>query len=280
MFLLGALVGACAGDDAGSQVCTPGKTEACPCPGGQFGAQACKDDGSGFDMCMCPGDTDSGGSGGTSAGTAAGTSTSGGSSSGGMTTSGGSTSTTGASTSSGGTTTQGGTTGGGEIWLRNDGFENGGMAAFQQGFVQGECWASVYVPDPGNYPFAVTGVEMLIGGNTNMESFELAIYDVDASNKPTTKLDSVQIGVTGAMDALNQADFQTVMLSQPVFMSGNFAIAMCLVGHSGFPAIARDADGDITADRNWIMAENIGWVQSQLLQLSGDWIMRARIEPQ
>ena len=45
-----------AGPDIGldaSQVCEPGKQEACACPGGSAGAQRCRDDGSGWETCFC-----------------------------------------------------------------------------------------------------------------------------------------------------------------------------------------------------------------------------------
>ena len=45
------------GDD-GTIFCVPGDQKSCPCPGGQQGAQACFDDGSGWDMCECPDDSD------------------------------------------------------------------------------------------------------------------------------------------------------------------------------------------------------------------------------
>lgn len=50
-------------DDTKPTVCTAGKVEACPCPGGAQGSQACKSDGSGFEACSCPG-----GAGGTGGG--------------------------------------------------------------------------------------------------------------------------------------------------------------------------------------------------------------------
>ena len=44
----GMMMTACAGD-----VCAPGTTNICLCPGGETGAQSCKDDGSGYDPCQC-----------------------------------------------------------------------------------------------------------------------------------------------------------------------------------------------------------------------------------
>jgi hypothetical protein len=61
--LLGALtmlaLGACSSD--GDPVCTPGATQACVCPGGGAGAQACEKDGKSWGVCYgCPGDSDAG----------------------------------------------------------------------------------------------------------------------------------------------------------------------------------------------------------------------------
>jgi hypothetical protein len=51
---LGLVLAACGGDDATS-VCAPGATQVCVCAGGLSGAQACRDDGSGFGVCECAG---------------------------------------------------------------------------------------------------------------------------------------------------------------------------------------------------------------------------------
>lgn len=47
----------------GERVCAPGKVEACACPGGGQGAQACRQDGAGWEACEC-GDGGAGGNGG------------------------------------------------------------------------------------------------------------------------------------------------------------------------------------------------------------------------
>ncbi len=272
-FIAGAFAANACGDDAAdmgsdteAMVCVPGKTEPCACPGGAEGAQACNADGSGYEACECPmtsaGNTDADPTQGET-GTDDGETTAG--------------ETTGTVDDSTGTSTD--TGGGQEIWLQNDGFVDNSNVGFQQGFVANECWASVYVPEAEHYPFEVTGVQMLVGGNTNQATFSVGLYDVDADNQPTTALDEVDVQITGADNALTEVDFGGVRLSSPVFDSGNFAVVVCLVGHSGLPAIARDDDGTITADRNWIRAEGRGWTQSQLFDLTGDWIMRARIRP-
>jgi len=51
------LSGGSAGADAGREaatVCEPGQQVECACPGGSAGAQRCRDDGSGWETCICP----------------------------------------------------------------------------------------------------------------------------------------------------------------------------------------------------------------------------------
>jgi hypothetical protein len=47
--------GAGGGSTGSSGACTPGKQDACACPGGVMGVQACLPDGSGYDACDCGG---------------------------------------------------------------------------------------------------------------------------------------------------------------------------------------------------------------------------------
>jgi hypothetical protein len=51
-------------DVFGSKICVAGVTVECACPGGVKGAQACRDDGTGYEACQCGGSSGSGGSAG------------------------------------------------------------------------------------------------------------------------------------------------------------------------------------------------------------------------
>ena len=76
--------GACSSESAEnspSTICSPGKQEACACPGGEEGAQRCNDDGSAWGPCECV-DAGASGSGG-AAGTGGGAGTAGAAGSGG-----------------------------------------------------------------------------------------------------------------------------------------------------------------------------------------------------
>jgi hypothetical protein len=59
----GAAAGASAAGAGGSTACVPGKQEACVCPSGP-GAQRCRDDGQGFEACVCGAAGGEGGQGG------------------------------------------------------------------------------------------------------------------------------------------------------------------------------------------------------------------------
>jgi MYXO-CTERM domain-containing protein len=164
--------------------------------------------------------------------------------------------------------------------LKNDGFESGMHAAFQGGFGDGECWGVVYVPDPGDYPFEWVAVDALIGGSSMHAMFDIAFYELNSSNLANaTRIDDSAIYLTGSSSSYQRIDLQDAKLevTLPTVESGNVAVAMCLEGHSGYPAIARDTDGMAHANRNYIFAHG-AWYQSSMFLLTGDWIQRLCIE--
>ncbi len=163
--------------------------------------------------------------------------------------------------------------------LANDDFVSGDTAGFQGGFVDGECWGVVYVPDSGDYPFEMMAVDALIGGTTGYAFFDIEFYELTGSDlNNASSLGSSYLALTGSNHSFNRVDLTDHKLgvSLPTVSSGNVAVAMCLSGHSGYPAIARDV-GLAHADRNYILAHGMWW-QSNLLGLTGDWIQRLCIE--
>ena len=71
---------------------------------------------------------------------------------------------------------------------------------------------------------------------------------------------------------------EVLMIDPPMITEGNFAFVVCHLNHSNSPSIANDTDGR-TDDLNWIFLDSGTWVQSAMFNVSGDWIMRANIEP-
>ena len=168
------------------------------------------------------------------------------------------------------------TGGGGVVGLQNDQWESGLSAGFQMGFGQGECWASTFAPEAGQYPLTVDAAQMLVGGTDDgMEDFEVSVWSVDGENRPDQMMASGVVPISGVDAELDIVLFEP-LFERPVFDAGNFAIAVCQNEHGGFPSIARDADGTITDDLNWLFTGG-AWVQSSSLGLSGDWILRASV---
>ncbi len=165
--------------------------------------------------------------------------------------------------------------------LKNDGFVSPDNAAFQGGFVDGECWGVVYQPDPGDYPFEWAHVDALIGGTTSHAMFGIEFYELSGTNLDSaTRIDSSAIYLNGSNDSYQRVTVDTDLeVNLPTVESGNVAVAMCLDGHSGYPAIARDADGTIDSSLNYIYLPSHGsWWASNLFGLTGDWIQRLCIE--
>lgn len=173
------------------------------------------------------------------------------------------------------------TGGAGFALLQNDMWRDGGQTAVQEGFVAGECWASTYVPEASDYPFRVRGLQALISGDMDGASaaFEVSVWSVDDQLRPETQLGSALAEFTASSDAFNGAEFDLLKIDDIILDEGSFAISMCLADHDGFPAIATDVGQQLLGDRNWLFSGG-AWTPSGDFGLTGNWIMRALIEPQ
>lgn len=159
--------------------------------------------------------------------------------------------------------------------LINDGWSDGQTAVFQAGFVSGEIGAARFTP-AGPCPCFVRQITFLYGGAVATRSVRVHIWEDGAGTwAPGQIISSRDYELSGANDAL-----QVVDLSESgIFVTGPFRVGIEFFD-DGLPAIARDDDGDIQADTNYIFAEGLGWVESSLLLVSGDWIIRATVEEQ
>ena len=158
-----------------------------------------------------------------------------------------------------------------QVELRNDGFETGMAAFFQEGFATGEMGAAVLVPS-GTGPFQVVKVRLLFGGSTATQDITLRIYTDTGGTTPGTQVFTADYTLTGADSAFNEID----LTGDAVVVPGNFRVAIEFQ-HDDLPSIARDGDGTIAASRNFIFESTAGWVQSSTLGLTGDWIIRADV---
>ena len=134
--------------------------------------------------------------------------------------------------------------------LRNDGFETGQPVGFQDGFVQHEIGAVRLVPTL-SCPCRVENVSLLFGGAGSTLPVLLHIWDDAAGNaQPGTPLYEDSFQLTGVSNALQVIDPSPT----DVIVNGPFRVGIEFT-HAGLPSIARDGDGDIDADSNFIRAD-------------------------
>src|SRR5262249_21210973 len=147
-------------------------------------------------------------------------------------------------------------------------------AAFQGGFAVGEQGASRFTL-PGSGAYRLTGVRFLFGGDSSQVTITLHIYDDSAStDTPGSELFTQDYLVTGNNSAMQMIDLS----GNSVSVSGPFRVGIEFT-QAVPPSIARDTDGTIADAKNFIFAIPGGWVRSSSLGLSGDWILRAIVEP-
>lgn len=162
-----------------------------------------------------------------------------------------------------------------QVELKNDGFQNGEQGAFQAGFVTGEAGASRFVaPEAGR---VLQKVVFLFGGDTTSQNVTLRVWDDTAgTDVPGPQLYSGGFQVTGNDSAFQSGDMSAMNVVLPV----QFRVGVQFQ-HSGLPSIARDGDGTIAADRNFLLADvgggNFQWFRSMTLGVTGDWVIRAEI---
>lgn len=162
--------------------------------------------------------------------------------------------------------------------LQNDGWSSGQSAAFQGGFATGEIGAVRLVPTIA-CPCRVQKVSLLFGGAASTQMVSIQFWDdPGTTNDPGAPIGlPFDVSLTGADDVL-----QEVTLGDDVIVNGPFRVGIEFF-HDGPPSIARDADGTITADRNFICA-NVGteciWFRSSTFGVTGDWVIRATILPE
>lgn len=162
-----------------------------------------------------------------------------------------------------------------ETTLQNDGFVDGQSVGFQAGFVADEIAASRFLPT-GTGPWKLKRVQFLLGGSSSTVTVTLRVYtDAAGTTNPGTEIFSGDFQVTGSDVALQEVD----LTANNVNVTGQFRVGIEFQ-HSGFPSVARDGDGTITASRNFIYTPSVpGWFQSSLFGLTGDWVIRAVVEP-
>lgn len=152
-----------------------------------------------------------------------------------------------------------------DVELKNDGFVDGGTVGVQSGFIANEAGAATLVaPDAGRQ---LLHVQLIIASS---QTVTLKVWDDTAGTvDPGGELMSEDFQVTGSMQALNE-----LTPSTPPTVPARFRVGVVFQTNN-VPTIARDDDGTVAGDRNFILADGLGWQRSTTLGLTGDWIIRA-----
>jgi len=158
--------------------------------------------------------------------------------------------------------------------VKNDGFTDGSSAGFQGGFVVGEIGAARFDLPTGSGPRLLRSVRYLFGGGTGERNITLHVWDDQGGLwSPGAELWSGDFTVTSSNSAWQEADLQM----HNILLPGTFRIGIEF-HHSGLPAMARDDDGSNNTGRNFIFISSGMWIDSTVVPLPGDWILRATLQ--
>jgi hypothetical protein len=161
-----------------------------------------------------------------------------------------------------------------QVELKNDSFADGDSVGFQSGFVTTEQGASRFTPPvPG---VALLKVQILFGGGVDgaKKDVILHVYDDSAlEDTPGAELYVSKYALTAADTALQEM----IIADPPLLVNGPFRVGIEFTA-DGLPSIARDSDGTILPDGNFILAKGAGWKRASELGVTGDWIIRAFVE--
>ena len=167
---------------------------------------------------------------------------------------------------------------------QNDGFEDNTAVGFQGGFVLDEQAAVCFSPPEEDFPLQLTAIRLIYGGGAlgSTLAANFRVFGAGGNGSPPADMIHMfeDIELTSANDAMSELDIT------PAGITVNSSFCVSIESqHAGLPSIARDNDGTIDAGNNWIYAidpismEPLGWIQSALFGLEGDWIIRVVGEP-
>jgi hypothetical protein len=161
--------------------------------------------------------------------------------------------------------------------LSNDSFAGAGTLTCVLGFLEAESAAAKLTANPGDYPYEIKKVRMLICPEPTSGFVILRIYEDNTGTVvPGPLLYEEIVQVTASDIALNEVDLS---LQGIVISSGSVRVEFEWYQASPpGPGLARDIDG-FTPFVNFIYVNPPGvWVYANDAGVMGDWIIRMEIE--
>jgi hypothetical protein len=163
-----------------------------------------------------------------------------------------------------------------EKTLQNDSFTGVGDLVCIVGFGVEEIGAARFTAEPGDYPFTVERVQVLLCPDGPPVDLVLKVWSDDGSSvSPGTLLWEEIVNFTPSTSFLNEVDLS---LEDITVAAGSLRVGIEFFFAGSPPGLARDLDG-IHAQANFIYAVPPGdWYFSQQLGVTGDWILRVVID--
>jgi len=161
--------------------------------------------------------------------------------------------------------------------LSNDSFTGAGSVTCVLGFAESESVAAKLTADPGDYPYEIKKVRMLICPEPTSGFVILRIYEDNSGTVvPGPLLYEEIVQVTASDIALNEVDLS---LQGIVISSGSVRVELAWYQAAPpGPGLSRDNDG-FTPNVNYIYVNPPGtWVYADDAGVLGDWIIRMEIE--
>jgi hypothetical protein len=166
----------------------------------------------------------------------------------------------------------------GSRWLQNDVFTGEGSVGIGATFADGECAASLFVPDVEDYPFSFEKIRMYAYSETGASATVVAgFYQVEGTDMPGTRLGEEALQVTGSENSFNEVAVADFELELPEIEEQNVAVALCFTEDVGKTRIAYDDDAEANDDLNWIYTGG-SWADASGYPILKNWIIRVCIE--
>jgi hypothetical protein len=163
--------------------------------------------------------------------------------------------------------------------LANDSFSGTGSITCQIGFVAGESGAVKLTADPGDYPYQVLKIRMLVCPASTSGNIILRIYEDNTGTVlPGPVLYEEIVQIIGSDEAFNELDLS---LNNIIIPSGSVRVELNWYDVPPPPGLAHDDDWFVP-NVNYIYAEVspgvYQWFYADAFSVFGDWIIRMEIE--
>ena len=166
-----------------------------------------------------------------------------------------------------------------EKTLQNDSFTGVGNLWCETGFVIEEIGAARFTAEPGDYPFTVERIQVLLCPDGPPVDLVVKVWNDDGSSvNPGTLLWEEIVTFTPSTSFLNEVDLS---LDDITISSGSVRVGIEFFFAGSPPGLARDDLDGITPQTNFIYATGPvpeGWYFAEQFEVSGDWILRVVID--